>query len=209
MKTRVIGLTITAKVQRQSEKGDYERRLHKRLNGIAMPDAIKRLPLSEDGYPIPWFAQWFLDGKPGAVGVGKPDFRFPDRQKRYQSNDTQCWICGERLGEEKAFVAGSSIVRTRMVHEPPSHRERAIFAAKASPFICNPKMRRNRTNLPAEDLIINEDVSHPDTYCVWVTRRFTASRCSGGRKLWRLGDPDVVLWFSGGKEAKPNEGRGT
>jgi predicted 2-oxoglutarate/Fe(II)-dependent dioxygenase YbiX len=169
------------------------------LRDIEMPDAIKRLPVSDTGFPVPWFTQWFLNGKPSVPGVGVPDLRITDFNKRHHSDGTQCWICGEPLGEHKAFLISEDVVKTRVHDEPPSHRDCAIFAAKACPFIVNPQMRRNRKDMP---LAVDARSGHPAKYCVWVTNKFAIEN-RGGRRFWRFGEAEEVLWFSKGKQVAP------
>src|SRR5215469_14120297 len=104
-----------------------------------VPSRIARLPRDPRGYPVPWFVEW-IDGK--------PDFRVMDARKlKLALREPRCWICGGQLGTYKAFNFGPISAVNGLSGEPPSHRECAIFAAQACPFLSHPKMRRNERNL--------------------------------------------------------------
>ena len=123
-----------------------------------------------------------------------PDLRITDFNKRHHSDGTQCWICGEPLGEHKAFLISEDVVKTRVHDEPPSHRDCAIFAAKACPFIVNPQMRRNRKDMP---LAVDARSGHPAKYCVWVTNKFAIEN-RGGRRFWR----HRLTWIYGNERVR-------
>lgn len=89
---------------------------------LEMPARIKKLPVNEAGYPVPWFVAW-IDGKPDFRVVGTDKIRDAVRWKL-------CWICGEPLGSNLSFVLAPLGVIKRTSGEPPSHRECAIFLAK-------------------------------------------------------------------------------
>ncbi len=106
-----------------------------------LPLRITTLPVDERGFPVPRFVAW-IDGK--------PDFRVVDpRQRARAVRLNRCWICGEAFGAHKAFVVGPMCVVNRVSSEPPSHRECAVFAAQACPFLTLPRARRRDANLPA------------------------------------------------------------
>jgi len=37
--------------------------LNARVRDLDMPLAIRSLPISAEGYPVPWFVAWMVDGK--------------------------------------------------------------------------------------------------------------------------------------------------
>ena len=77
-----------------------------------LPDRMKRLPISEKGFPIPYFA--------GEDNDGKRDFRLITMEKLQQALDgDRCWVCGERLGKFKAFVIGPMCGINRTISDPP------------------------------------------------------------------------------------------
>lgn len=177
-----------------------------RPNLPPLPDRIKRLPVDHRGFPVPWFVAWFDGGKPCAPGHGAPDFRVIDTPKLgIAVKRRRCWICGGQLGVHMAFLIGPMCAVNRVISEPPSHRDCAIFSATACPFLNQPRMRRNEKDLPAEfekppgfGLKRN-----PGAVCVWITRRYETFRASAGADgiLFRIGEPEETLWFASGRQA--------
>jgi hypothetical protein len=135
-----------------------------------LPPRIAKLPLSDRGYPVPWFVQWLVrcpnckkplaeqkdaggtlnegvcvcDPQPVA-GVPFPEFRIMDGRNLVRAvKEKLCWVCGEpfRPGERLVFVIGPMCAVNRVSSEPPSHRECAEFSAIACPFLSRPKMVR-------------------------------------------------------------------
>lgn len=155
----------------------------------AMPARIARLP-------VPWFVAW-IDGKPDfrVIGVNKMQdaLRFG-----------QCWICGDKLGRNVAFVIGPMCAVNLVSAEPPSHHDCAVFAATACPFLANPQMRRRDTGLP-EDTVAPDGVAisrNPGVALVWTTR---AWRRIPGYVLFDVGDPLRTEWFAHGRAATRDE----
>src|SRR5262245_64030480 len=69
-----------------------------RENLPPLPARMKSLPVSDRGYPIPWFVP-DLDGK--------PEFRAMDGRKWALAVEKHlCWVCGQPLGTRFAFVVG-------------------------------------------------------------------------------------------------------
>lgn len=156
------------------------------------PPRMRRLPLNRAGYPVPWFVGW-VDGEPDfrVVGYGKHDeaVRFG-----------LCWLCGQALGANVAFVLGTMCSVNRVAPEPPSHRDCALYAAVACPFLARPEMRRRDNNLP-EDSAPPDGIMltrNPGACAVWVTRRWSRIR---GHRLYDVGEPTQVLWFARGRQA--------
>lgn len=162
-----------------------------------LPARMKRLPVSEKGFPIPYFA---------GEHNGKRDFRVITTEKMQQALDgDRCWICGERMGRFKAFVIGPMCGINRTISDPPSHRDCAIFAAKYCPFLSNPQAKRNMRDLPedgqdAPGLGIKRN---PGACAVWVTKSFKLFRapCGGPGVLFEIGEPEEILWFCEGRAA--------
>lgn len=168
-----------------------------------LPDRMRALPLDARGFPIPWFVGYIN---------GEPDFRCMDSAKLARCvNERRCWVCGGYLGVRMAFVLGPMCAVNRVVSEPPSHRECAIFSAKACPFLSHPRMRRNEKGLPE----IRESPPgyhldrNPGAVCVWVTRDYEVFRAGEGNRqdgvLFRVGKPDSVLWYTSARLATLDE----
>ncbi|WP_035692795.1 hypothetical protein [Bradyrhizobium elkanii] len=165
-----------------------ETRLNQAIWSLPTPDRIKRLPVSATGYYVPWFVAW-IDRE--------PDFRVIGPGKLAQAvNRKLCWICGQPLGVYKAFPIGPMCAINRNISEPPSHWECAEYAVQACPFLANPRMRRNEKDLPSDHrepagTMIRRN---PGAIGIWVTKQYSAVRCGDG-VLFRLGDPERVVWY--------------
>lgn len=173
------------------------------LETVPMPSRLADLPRDRRGYPVPWFVQWFDDGKPTEPGDGQPDFRVVDERKlKVAVVRKRCWLCGEPLGSYKTFVVGPMCAINRVSSEPPSHTECAIYAAKVCPFLTNPKVHRVEATMP-DGLVkpAGEMVPrNPGVALVWTTRRHQVRVLPDG-VLFQIGDPDTVLWFAHGRRA--------
>lgn len=182
----------------------------------SMPDRIRRLPVSPEGWPVPFFVTWFgKDGEPCADGEGVPDFRVIDPVKMRRCMDKHlCWVCGGVMGAHKAFVIGPMCAINRIISEPPSHRDCAIYAARVCPFLANPRMVRNEKNLYDENgKLLNglKDAAgvplarNPGAVCVWIAKTYRPFRPPGGGVLFSLGTPEDVMWFAKGRRATRSE----
>jgi len=166
---------------------------------IPMPHRIARLPRNKVGYPVPWFIAW---------PDGQPDFRLirPDGI-RDAVRDERCWICGQHRGANAAFVIGPMCAVNRVSAEPPSHRDCAIYAARACPFLTTPTMRRrpdlpDGVTAPAGQFITR----NPGVALVWVTRNHSPFRAADGSGvLFAIGAPQETLWYAHGREATRDE----
>jgi len=182
-----------------------------RSNLPALPDRIKRLPVDERGYPVPYFVAW-LDAegnpcKPEAHG-SKPEFRAMDAEKRIKAVSRHlCWICGDKLGTRFAFVAGPMCGVSRISAEPPSHRECAEFAVKACPFMVMPKAVRRENDLPegVANPVGTMIERNPGVSMVWLTRGYGIIRDTSDTFLFEIGQPFEVLWFREGRPASREE----
>lgn len=167
------------------------------MKQIEMPARIARLPQDDKGRPVPWFVEW-IDGK--------PDFRVMDRRKLAVAYlERKCWVCGEPLGKYVAFVIGPMCAINHTSAEPPSHRDCAIFSARACPFLSTPKMHRNQKGLPE---VCSEPGGiaikrNPGVTLVWVTFAKDYGHISTPTgPLFKFGDALVeLLWFCEGRPA--------
>jgi hypothetical protein len=174
-----------------------------------MPDRIRRLPVSPTGYPVPWFVTFFdADGQPCEPPLGVPDFRVIDPRKMKRCIDHHvCWTCGTTMGVHKCFVIGPMCAINRIISEPPSHRDCAIWSAKNCPFLSKPRMVRNEKDMKA-GLVEPAGFGlkrNPGAVCVWVTKTFHPFRPPGGGILFSLGRPTETLWFAEGRRATRKE----
>lgn len=164
-----------------------------------MPTRIRRLPVDPSRrLPVPWFASW-VDGK--------PEFRYvrPERYAEAVQREL-CWICGQPMGRFRAFSIGPMCCINRVSSDPPSHRDCAIYATRACPFMANPRSVRRETGQPGRlgqpaGIMIKRN---PGVVLVWITKRYVIKREPDGM-LFRLGDPEEALWFAEGRPATRTE----
>jgi len=164
-----------------------------------MPARMSALPVDERGYPVPWFVHW---------SDGKPDFRIMDNVKRAVAvTQRKCWLCGGQLGRFQAFVIGPMCAINRVTQEPPSHKDCAIYAAMACPFLARPHAKRREAGLP-ENIAPDNGIAllhNPGVCLVWIARSFfcysvpTPDNPRGW--LIKVGDPVETLWYAEGRPA--------
>jgi hypothetical protein len=175
-----------------------------------LPEKMRRLPVDERGYPVPWFVAWLdEDRNEVSVGEGKPDFRIlrpsaiPEALK-YE----QCWVCGGKLGRYRSFVIGPMCMVNMTNAEPPSHRECADWSARACPFLSRPHMRRRENDLeenaydkmPGEALLRN-----PGVGVVWTSPwAYHIKRVENGI-LFDLPEPSDVDFYTEGRRSMVQE----
>jgi hypothetical protein len=166
------------------------------INRLDVPARMLKLPIDERGFPVPRFVDY--------IG-GKPDFRAIRRDwLALCVRHKFCWLCGEKLGRNMAFVIGPMCAINRVNSEPPSHLECARFACKACPFLTQPRRARNEHDLP--DHVKAPGVAldrNPGVALVWVTtsyRTFEAKLGTAGL-MFALGDPVKLEWYAHGRTA--------
>lgn len=118
-----------------------------------MPPRMRNLPVNDDGYPVP------------AIRAGI-------------EAKNRCPLCGEPLGQYKAFVIDSITAVTRTATEAPAHIECARFAAAA--------------------------LSRAFVALVWVTRSYSVERIED-KTVFRIGYPEQTFWYGGGRAANRKE----
>lgn len=167
------------------------------------PPRIARLPRNKAGYPVPWFVDYVN---------GEPDFRLADTRKLQGAITLGvCWLCGDSLRNEVlgpaatqfAYVIGPMCAVNRVSSEPPSHRDCALYAAAACPFLTTPGMRR-RDDLPDGTVLPDGEMirRNPGVTLVWITNTW---RMVGGQQLFDVGEPAETLWFREGRPATAEE----
>ncbi len=165
----------------------------------AAPLRILQLPVDKRGYPVPWFVSWVEN---------EPEFRAMDRDKfRRAIKEKRCWVCGELLGINLAFVIGPMCAINKISSEPPSYRECALYSVKGCPFLTKPQMVRRENDLPegVRDNIAGVGIMrNPGVAMVWVTKSYRVIKVSNGYLL-EVGDPIQVLCFAEGREATKKE----
>lgn len=162
---------------------------------IPMPERMRKLPLDHRGYPVPKFVSW-IDGK--------ADFRVVDHRWFHRAwHNRLCWLCGEPLGVNLAFVIGPMCAINRTTAEPPSHLDCARFAVQACPFMTHPNRKRDETNLPegcsepGGEMITR----NPGVALIWMTRSYQPFSAPNGGVLFRIGPVISTEWWARGRRA--------
>lgn len=170
-----------------------------------MPARMKKLPVNDAGYPVPWFVA-FIDGV--------PDFRVIERGRIAAAlTQHKCWVCGERMnGATASFVIGPMCAVNRVSAEPPSHHDCATYSARACPFLANPKKRRREGRMPEErvDPAGMMIARNPGVALVWTSRHWKAFQVPRGMGmppgvLFDVGEPTRVAWYAEGRQATREE----
>ncbi|MBL8772024.1 MAG: hypothetical protein JNK30_11645 [Phenylobacterium sp.] len=160
------------------------------------PERIRGLPVDHRGFPVPFFAAW-IDGK--------PDHRVVDRARLGPAVlKDLCWICGEPLAGDRAYVMGPTSAFNRVTTEPASHWDCGCFAASACPFLTRPRMRRSHKGLEAAEVTPPGGMAehNPGVCVVWATPAFRPTLHRDGKtRLYEIGDPTRVAWFREGRPA--------
>jgi hypothetical protein len=165
------------------------------INTDTLPERMKDLPIDARGFPVPWFVAW---------ENGKPEFRAMDPAKfRRAIKEKLCWVCGNRLGVNLAFVAGPMCGINRTSAEPPGHRECALWSVQNCPFMNNPRMVRNESGLDSETLDSMAGFGikrNPGVSMIWNTRQYEVFKVDNGF-LIQMGEPESVGWWACGRSA--------
>lgn len=176
-------------------------RLYPPFSADNTPREIWNLPKDKRGYPIPHF----VDMRAPYVD-GNPDFRMMSMEAmRACINEKLCWICGKSLGPVMCFPAGPMCGINRTSSEPPSHGACAFWAARACPFLAQPKRIRNDGGLPDDAHMAGHGIMrNPGVTMLWHCESYTLHRIENGI-LFTLGDPLMVQWAREGRTATREE----
>ena len=161
-----------------------------------LPKRRRHLPLDSRGYPVPWFVDW-IDGEPEFRAMSVEKFKRAIKEER-------CWVCGDRLGKYKTFVAGPMCLINHTSAEPPSHHDCAEWSAQNCPFLVRPHMERRE-----DDVINNEGqgdaaiLRNPGCSALVTTKGYRVFRAAGSATGWLIdmGEFERVEWFAEGRPA--------
>lgn len=158
-----------------------------------LPERIERLPVHR-GYPVPWFAVW---------KDGEPDFRVADGIKWAMAvKGERCWVCGQKLGANLAFVLGPMCGITRSTVEPACHRSCAEWSIQNCPFLTRPHMTRREGGLAEEAEMRGMPITrNPGVTLLWITHGFEVFQDQNGHGMIRVGEPQEVVFYAEGKIA--------
>ena len=171
--------------------------LNQRITDLEMPERMRRLPISDEGYPIPYFVP-FIDGKPEFRGMDGEKLGLCVRLKR-------CWLCGQPLGVHMTFPIGPMCAVNRNISEPPSHHACALYGVRACPFLTQPRMRRNEKDLPEGHIAGIGIKRNPGVMCLWTTKSYKVWRPRAAARCLRSAIRRRVEYFAEGRPATREE----
>lgn len=162
---------------------------------------MRRLPVADNGYPVPWFTPAGADGRPNFLAASGGKVLTAVNQRR-------CWVCGGRLRavtEPVAFVGGPLVVVNGVSGEPPSHRECAEFAVQACPHLARPNAKR-RLDVAAADPQYAASPhllpGRPEAVVIALVTRYSVERAGDHLNLLFFFSSDAeVQWWRHGKPA--------
>ncbi|HEY6991142.1 MAG TPA: hypothetical protein VH369_22285 [Bryobacteraceae bacterium] len=164
-----------------------------------LPLRMRGLDVDDRGYPVPWFVAW-VDGK--------PEFRVMDARKWWEAVRRKvCWVCGQHLGANLAFILGPMCAINRTISEPPSHRQCAEWSIRNCPFLSRPHMRRRENDMPedAQDAAGIGIRRNPGVLLLWIAKDYDVFNDGHGKPLIRVGDPLEYEWWCEGRPATREE----
>lgn len=178
-------------------------RYNEAVSALPMPDRVRSLPVSPEGYPVPWFVPKI---------AGQYDLRYASPEKLVAAvQKSLCWVCGQTMGVRRAMAVGPMCLVNRVSSEPPMHRECAEYSAKVCPFLTRPRMRRNEADEPADKVSPPGAMNrrNPGVVAVWVAKEggFKVSRAQGGWLFHMVGRPDDLTFWAEGRQATAAEVR--
>jgi hypothetical protein len=167
--------------------------LNAAIKDIPLPARLARRPVSENGFPVPWFATALPHGGWDLVRIDPAKIVEAHVRKR-------CWVCGEPLGQYLCFVIGPMCAVNRVAADPCVHRDCAEYAVRACPFLARPRARRNETYGPGKASGIA--LAHNPGACViWVTKSYRLIRDHNRGILFNIGPAVEVYWYAEGRAA--------
>jgi hypothetical protein len=170
--------------------------LNQKIRSIPVPPRLRGFPLSDEGYPVPWFVP-FIDGKPEFRGMDGAKFKHAVSARR-------CWLCGGLLGRYLTFPIGPMCAITRTTAEPPSHLDCAEYAVRVCPFLTQPRMRRNEKDLPESGKVAGISIPrNPGVTVLWTCLDYQIFDSNG--TLFRVGEPQHVECWANGQRATKQE----
>ena len=172
-------------------------RLNQRIMHLELPERMRRLKISDEGFPVPWFVG-YVDGK--------PDFRTMDGDKLIIAvRHRRCWMCGEPLGKHLTFAIGPMCTVNRNIAEPPSHLACLEYSVKACPHLSNPRAKRNEKDKPEGYMAGIGLKRNPGVTVLWTTLSYRVSRAPNGGALFAIGDPEHIEYYAEGRRATREE----
>lgn len=170
--------------------------LNASIKNIPIPSRMARRPVNDRGFPVPWFVPK-INGEWDFRAI-RPDAMVEAYRRRL------CWLCGEPLGRYMAFVIGPMCAINRVSSEPPSHRDCALYAIRACPFLSKPNMRRNEKDAPTGNVAGIHLEHNPGVTLLWITKTYHPIKTINGT-LFGIGSPSELGFYREGRIAKRTE----
>lgn len=161
---------------------------------VEMPPQVAALARDKHGRPIPAFVEYIN---------GEPDFRVMSSRHLIDCvRFDLCWVCGQRRGRYVTFVIGPMCAVNRISAEPPSHKDCALYSARACPFLSRPNMVRRERNMPVKGVVAGMMIErNPGVGLCWTTKSFTWFKDGNKGLLFQLGEPVETSWWCEGRPA--------
>lgn len=162
----------------------------KDLSGIEVPARVAALPVDDRGYPVPHSVKWI---------EGKPDFRVIDPVKWHAAIKHRCCgLCGQPLGVRMAFVGGDKSIANRLFVDLPMHRDCAIYALQACPFLAAPKFAFSRA---IDDLAVHSAVSddRPSRFGLGIAKAFVLGQLPSKELVLHAAEFESITWWAHGQ----------
>ena len=116
------------------------------------------------------------------------------------------------MGVFKTFLLGPMCAINRIISEPPSHRDCAIWSAKNCPFLSRPRMVRTEKDMPPGMIEVPQacrSTRNPGAVAVWTTKTYHPFQPPSGSTPAMLFSarqaPTEVMWFANGRRATRKE----
>lgn len=165
---------------------------------IPVPEHMKHLPRTSQGYLKPWF-------------VKGDDFRVVDSKKAaYAVTKKACWICGTPFtGGQYAMVCSPVSAMFRVFKEPPCHLECAEYAIQVCPFLLYPNAKRREAGLPDESKLetVNQNLQvkiaaeNPGEYYLVVVNDFEFNQDKQVMSCEPDNVSDLQYWIGGHRQS--------
>jgi hypothetical protein len=178
--------------------------LNEKVRSLPVPVRMRNRPVAKNGFPVPWFVEHKDE-------TGEWDFRVTRPERYIEAHNKQlCWVCGQPLGRFRTFCIGPMCAVNRVTSEPPTHRECAEWSVRVCPFLSQPRMRRNHSDLPegagegTPGIMIDRN---PGVTMLWHSERgaYRPMKVRNGFLFSLQDDPLEAEWYRAGQPAKRGE----
>lgn len=162
---------------------------------VEVPVHMRNLKRDAYGNPRPFFISLSQSGHPfSEINAEKWEDAF--RKK-------QCWICGQHLEDEVAFVGAPMNVTHRYFSSLPMHQDCAEYAMQVCPFM----VVKNFEGINPENDNKLEPIPRPAMFLLGVTKSYEKFPSENGLSWIKAGEWMELYWWNFGErvvvEANP------